>query len=162
MDKEKNILQRGPLGDRSLPRRKRLPHTPPPWVEDGSLFFITICCLKRCENALAHEPVAAGLFDSIAYRKKLLQWNPHLVLLMPDHLHGFFAFSSHQEMKKTVADWKRYVGRKLKIDWQREFFDHRIRSTAELQEKWSYVLQNPVRAGLCKEASDWQYVRQYR
>lgn len=142
-----------------LPERKRLPHTPPPWVPDESIFFITICCKERHKNTLATPEIAKALFDTVTYREKLLQWNVHLMLLMPDHLHALIAFSHFQSMTKTISDWKRFTSKKLGINWQSNFFDHRIRNQAERDEKWSYVLQNPVRAGLCKKADEWNFKR---
>ncbi|MDQ8204504.1 transposase [Pelagicoccus sp. SDUM812003] len=142
-----------------LPERKRLPHTPPPWVPDDAVYFITINCAKRYANTLAHSTLANALFDTVIYREKLLQWNVDLMLLMPDHLHAFIAFSQFQSITKTISDWKQYTSKKLGINWQSNFFDHRIRNQAELDEKWSYVLNNPVRAGLCNTPEDWPYKR---
>lgn len=142
-----------------LPKRKRLPHTPPSWVPDASLYFITICCRHRNQNTLAHPDIAKSLFDSIAYRESLIQWNVHLTLLMPDHLHAFIAFAPHQAMTKTIADWKKYTARTFKVEWQDGFFDHRLRNKSERDEKWNYILQNPVRANLCEQPTDWPYTR---
>jgi hypothetical protein len=36
------------------------------------------------------------------------------------------------------------------VEWQRDFFDHRLRDHHELQERTSYILMNPVRKGLCE------------
>jgi hypothetical protein len=41
--------------------------------------------------------------------------------------------------------------------WQREFFDHVVRSNKSYAEKWNYVQENPVRAGLVKSADHWSY-----
>ncbi|MGD1019727.1 MAG: transposase [Verrucomicrobiia bacterium] len=41
--------------------------------------------------------------------------------------------------------------------WQREFFDHVLRSEESYAEKWEYVRQNPVRAGLTARVEDWPY-----
>ena len=41
--------------------------------------------------------------------------------------------------------------------WQREFFDHVLRSEESYAEKWEYVRQNPVRAGLTTRAQDWPF-----
>ncbi|MDQ8182149.1 transposase [Pelagicoccus sp. SDUM812005] len=142
-----------------LPQRKRLPHEQPPWVPDDALYFITVNCAQRHANTLAHSQMANALFDTVAYREKLLQWKVHLMLLMPDHLHAFIVFSPFQSIKKTISDWKRFTASALKIDWQSDFFEHRIRNQAELDEKWSYVLQNPVRAGLCLNPEDWKFKR---
>ncbi|MDQ8200773.1 transposase [Pelagicoccus enzymogenes] len=142
-----------------LPQRKTLPHTPPPWVSDDAIYFITINCAQRYSNTLANPKVADALFETVAYREKLLQWNVHLMLLMPDHLHAFVVFSSFQAIKKTIKDWKRFTARSLHIRWQDDYFEHRIRNQAERDEKWSYVLNNPVRAGLCQSPSEWQFRR---
>jgi hypothetical protein len=41
--------------------------------------------------------------------------------------------------------------------WQKGFFDHLIRSDESHAEKWKYVRENPVRAGLVAKAEDWPY-----
>ena len=42
--------------------------------------------------------------------------------------------------------------------WQRGYFDHVLRSEESYAEKWAYVRDNPVRAGLVDswEAWPWQ------
>ena len=40
--------------------------------------------------------------------------------------------------------------------WQREFFDHVLRSEESYAEKWRYVRDNPVRAGLVSRAEEWK------
>src|SRR4030095_9854688 len=37
------------------------------------------------------------------------------------------------------------------------FFDHLIRHGESYSEKWEYVRQNPVRAGLVHQADDWPW-----
>ncbi len=61
-------------------------------------------------------------------------------------------------MQRIISDWKRYTARHVSIHWQRDFFDHRIRNEASLAEKWNYIVQNPVRAGLVTSAEEWPYV----
>ena len=41
--------------------------------------------------------------------------------------------------------------------WQRGFFDHLLRSDESYGQKWDYVRDNPVRAGLVANAQDWPY-----
>ena len=41
--------------------------------------------------------------------------------------------------------------------WQKGFFDHVIRSEESYAQKWVYVRDNPVRAGLVRSAEDWPY-----
>jgi REP-associated tyrosine transposase len=41
--------------------------------------------------------------------------------------------------------------------WQPGFFDHILRTAESYVEKWNYVRENPVRAGLVQTANDWPY-----
>lgn len=60
-------------------------------------------------------------------------------------------------MKASISNWKPYVARKLSIEWQRDFFDHRIRDANSLREKEDYIRMNPVRKGLCEKPAEWSY-----
>jgi putative transposase len=41
--------------------------------------------------------------------------------------------------------------------WQKDFFDHVMRSEESYSEKWLYVAQNPLRRKLVTRAEDWPY-----
>ena len=41
--------------------------------------------------------------------------------------------------------------------WQRGFFDHVLRSEESYGQKWNYVRDNPIRAGLVANADGWPY-----
>ena len=41
--------------------------------------------------------------------------------------------------------------------WQPGFFDHVLRNDESYSQKWEYMRENPVRAGLVPRADDWQY-----
>lgn len=86
------------------------------------------------------------------------EWRCLLMLMMPDHVHALLAFPSGKAMATVVGSWKRYAARSLGVKWQKNFFDHRVRSERELAETWSYVLRNPVAKGLCEKEEDWRWV----
>jgi len=67
-------------------------------------------------------------------------------------------FSPMFGMQKTLADWKRYTCTKGGIEWQRDFFDNRLRQDESYIEKAHYIRMNPVRAGLVESPGDWPYV----
>ena len=140
-----------------LPDRQKLPHGIPPWVREGAVFFITVSCAKRGDNQLCLAETAGGLFEAIAFRHRKREWWVRLFLLMPDHCHALISFSREVSMKASISNWKRFTSRNLNIDWQRDFFDHRVRNVDFLQEKESYIMMNPVRKGLCERPEDWSY-----
>jgi hypothetical protein len=41
--------------------------------------------------------------------------------------------------------------------WEEGFFDHVLRSNESYSQKWHYVRENPVRAGLVRSVEDWPY-----
>jgi putative transposase len=141
-----------------LPVRKRLPHTVPQWVAEGSWFFITIKCVPPAKNQLCRADIGDAVLAAMAYNHNKLVWHCRLCLLMPDHLHAIMAFPQKPGMKTTISYWKKFVASELGVKWQRDFFDHRLRDHHELQEKTSYILMNPVRKGLCERAKDWVWV----
>ena len=141
-----------------LPKRKTLPHGVPSWVEGGAEYFITICTKPRGKNQLCHSDKAEFIQESLQFRQDRGELWVHLLLLMPDHLHAIMSFSPRVGMQKTLSDWKRYTCRKGGIDWQRDFFDHRLRRDESYVEKAYYIRMNPVRAGRIEKPEDWPYV----
>src|SRR6478736_8946228 len=139
-------------GHDNYPHRKQLPHLPPPWVRESAIFFITINCRPRGLNQLCTEPVASSLHESIRFRQIRGDWHVHLWLLMPDHAHALLSFPRENDLTKVVANWKEVTAKKTGVRWQRDFFDHRIRSHESLQQKADYIRQNPVRKGLVRLA----------
>ena len=92
-------------------------------------------------------------------------WHVGRFVLMPDHVH-FFAVGDHtaQKLERFMAKWKEWTAKRilevLKHPaplWQPRFFDRLLRSNESRSEKWDYVKNNPVRAGLVRNADDWPY-----
>src|SRR5438876_9129306 len=153
--------QRGvPTTAKMLPIRKRLPHEAPLWVDPNKTdYFITICCLERGKNQLAHNGVAHELIATIKHRNATGFWFVHVAMIMPDHVHLLVAFPvSEKRMQTIVSKWKEWTAKSLNIDWQRDFFEHRLRKEESRREKADYILANPVRAGLVARTEDWPYV----
>ena len=138
----------------------KLPHEVPLWVDPArELYFITICCEPRGCNQLALPGAAKALFETVVYRHERQIWFAHLFLLMPDHAHALLSFPPGPgTLQATILNWKRRVARQLGIVWQRDFFEHRLRSFESRREKADYILANPVRAGLVTRSEDWPFV----
>ena len=98
------------------------------------------------------------MLAAAAYYHTRLKWHCRLMLLMPDHLHALIAFPAEPGMKTTVRFWKRFLSRFHKVQWQRDFFDHRLRDHHQQMAKTEYILKNPVRWGLCERVEEWPWV----
>ena len=125
---------------------------------DPPLYFVTFNTHRRrplLANKRVHDRFAdfanAALSRGIAVGR---------YVIMPDHMHLFVA--GHYEF--SINEWIRVLKRTLSTvisapapHWQAGFFDHLIRHNESYGEKWEYVYQNPVRAGLVREANDWPW-----
>ena len=66
-------------------------------------------------------------------------------------------------LSKWVKMWKSLSARSIRPTicggplWQRDYFDRYLRSEESYAQKWEYVRDNPVRAGLADSAEAWPY-----
>jgi putative transposase len=84
-------------------------------------------------------------------------------VIMPTHCH-FIMVSQNNDLSDIMHDVKGLAAFKtLDCDlidgklWQRGFCDHVIRNRKDLIEKLNYIHQNPIRAGLVKDISDYKH-----
>lgn len=61
-------------------------------------------------------------------------------------------------MSAPLQSVKSYLAKKQQIRWQKNYFDHRLRNDAALEEKAQYIRLNPVRAGLVTKPEEWPFV----
>ena len=80
-------------------------------------------------------------------------------VIMPDHVHLFVRGDRNFTLSSWIGGLKRAISVALKSQrlWQPGFFDHILRSEESYADKWNYVCDNPVRAGLVKDSDDWLY-----
>jgi len=110
----------------------------------GRINFVT--------NQLPNRFQTARLYDDRS------RWYLELMLLMPDHLHALIAIDGETSLSKVVGDFKHSTSRFACVQWQRNFFDHRLRHEESADEKAAYIRLNPVRAGFVQNEEDWPYV----
>jgi putative transposase len=106
----------------------------------------------------AAKPAQKVLFDTARIYHEQGRWNLNLLSLMPDHLHALIGVDGRDSLSQLIRDYKRITAKMAGIRWQRNFFDHRLRHDESLAEKFAYVCQNPVRAGLIGDERDWPYI----
>jgi putative transposase len=111
------------------------------------------------EPNAASNAVAFDAFKTAA--GKLQHWRVLAAVLMPDHLHAFAEPTGDRSAKpgNFSGALKRWMRQELKPpwNWQLGSFDRLLRFDESLHEKWLYVRENPVRAGLVEHWKDWPY-----
>jgi REP element-mobilizing transposase RayT len=86
-------------------------------------------------------------------------------VVMPNHVHALVApFRSHP-LGSILKSWKqhsalranRLLGRPGGRFWQPESYGHWVRDAAAEARITSYIIENPVHAGLCARPEDWPW-----
>ena len=140
------------------PRLRRLerifPHAP--------VYFVTACTADR--RHLLARPEVHDAFVSFATAAEDRGAWVGCYVLMPDHLHLFVALDDQQlRLAVWMKSLKNAISKTLRLKgassphWQKGFFDHVLRSGESYSEKWNYVRENPVRAGLVVRSEDWPF-----
>jgi REP element-mobilizing transposase RayT len=135
-----------------------------PSFRDNPIVFFTACTFQRrkilasvkCEEILREIWQRSAEHDG---------WWVGSYVLMPDHVHFFARPATNARPKaEWVGVWKsvssRRIAAMLAIEpsiWQSDYFDRYLRSSESYSDKWKYVEQNPVRAGLIESIGAWPY-----
>lgn len=109
-------------------------------------------CQGRC---LLRDPALSGIvadsllhFDGERYRMGDF-------IVMPNHVHLMASFRDPEAMEAQFTSWMRYTASSIHKEigergsfWQREPFDHLVRSIEQYEYLRLYILENPQKAGL--------------
>ncbi len=127
--------------------------------------FITTCVAER-RRLLASQAVHEILREEWSGLRDRHGWAVGRYVVVPDHVH-FFAtplLDGAKPLAGAIGKWKEWTAKRALSAlgaeaplWQAEFFDHVLRSNESRSEKWKYVRENPVRAGLVAKTEDWPY-----
>jgi REP element-mobilizing transposase RayT len=129
---------------------------------DPPLYFVTLCSLDR--RRIFHNTPFHDAFRQFAIRgltEKQIALGRYV--LMPDHLHLFVQGSADFSLSQWIRILKQTLCKTLTAvghspdHWQRGFFDHVIRNSESYDQKWTYVRENPTRAGLARHPEDWPW-----
>ena len=106
----------------------------------------------RCHlaNPAVADAVVGTLQHFHAARYHLYAW-----CVMPNHVHVLFRLLDGYALDGVMHSWKSYsakkanrlLGRTGKF-WQREYYDHMVRSEAAFYRIVNYIFQNPEKVGL--------------
>ena len=85
--------------------------------------------------------------------------------LMPDHFHAFVVIDDQRlGLSAWIRSLKNALSKVLRVHnvpsphWQKGFFDHILRGGESYSQKWHYVRENPVRAGLVTDWREWPFL----
>lgn len=114
------------------------------------------CVLKRAD--------VAGLVRGALLFFERQRYYLHAWCIMANHVHVVLTPLPGYGLKAILHSWKSYTATQANrllgtrgAFWERESFDHLIRSADHLDRFIMYTEENPVTAGLCPQAEDWSW-----
>ena len=144
-----------------MPNRKHPVHFPVTDSGNKSIIIFLTLCTKNRKCILNNNEIHESL---LRCWNKGNHWRVGRYMIMPDHIHLFC--SPHtippEPLKTWIRYWKREFSKTIpnrsKIPfWQTDFWDRQLRSGDSYSEKWDYVKNNPVRAGLVDKSDEWAH-----
>ena len=153
------------MGMPALQQRKHLRRLDLIFERHRSPIFYLTNCVENRQPILANEMITTILVEAWRNSCDLYGWSIGRYIIMPDHVH-FFASPGNREgsdLSSFMSKWKRWTQRQIRkssansFAWQKEFFDHLLRSDESYARKWEYVRQNPVKKELVSQPEDWPY-----
>ena len=132
-------------------------------MQNKRTFFVTAICANR--NPIFGNETAARLFLEVFFDyRKQEKYRIHAFVLMPDHLHAIITPNLVISLEKAMQFIKggssfrlgKLLPTKTEI-WQRGFAQHRVADEEDFMRHVEYIHQNPVRAGLVRNAEQYRH-----
>jgi putative transposase len=111
------------------------------------------------------QPAIADMIVEVLHHTADVQrrYTLHAFAVMPNHVH--ILVSPHIPLPQLTKSLKSYTSKRANemlaptgsSFWQEESYDRLVRSSAEGKRIRSYIEQNPVRAGLVRETSEYRW-----
>ena len=142
--------------------RRDLPHL----QHDTKLHFLTFCTHNRW---ILPDWARTLVLKSVLHDHERIVF-VDCAIVMPDHAHMIFVPLLDEHKREMVSLAKitqaiksssahtinRRLSKKGRV-WQEESFDHVLRCSENVDEKIDYVINNPVRAGLVTNPTDYPW-----
>jgi putative transposase len=142
--------------------RRNLPH----WQEPGRVYFIT----WRCKDDRVLAPEERQITMEALRHWDSQKWTLYAAVVLPDHVHVLAQplmrdIGGAFDLGEILHSIKRFSARKInqanRIQgslWQDERYDRIVRDDAEFLEKWDYIRNNPLKAGLVSYPEDYPWL----
>ncbi|MEM9414853.1 MAG: class I tRNA ligase family protein [Planctomycetota bacterium] len=149
-----------PVSNRLSIHKRHLPH----WQLGGSTYFITF----RLGKGQLPEKERQLVVDACLHWHNQ-RMNVHLLTVMPDHVHLLITplkkeDGNYHRLEDLLHSIKSFTAHELNKRysregpvWQQEYFDRIMRDEDEFFEKWQYIENNPVKAGLVDRPEQFSF-----
>ena len=145
----------------SMPPVRAKKHRLHPNAYKGQKNVAFTCCVEGRKRLFDDRTVVAATLAILEEQTRKYGCLVGVYCFMPDHLHLVLCGQHERsDAKKAVDEFKARTGLWLgehrpTFAWQDDYHDHIIRKGDDWRRQVFYVYNNPVRAGLVKDAAAW-------
>jgi putative transposase len=127
----------------------------------GKFRYFVTCVVQLRRPVFRNEAAGREVIAQLLQSAMTFQFAVLAYCVMPDHVHALVEGTSdssdfrafmHSWKQQTAFQWKQRHGSRL---WREGYHERVLRSDESAQAVASYVLQNPVRAGLVTVSSEY-------
>ena len=149
-------FQRGEMKKKSSPRLKAFDY------QGAYAYFITIGTHQK-QRYFENPGVVEFALKHLAEEAQRHSCEIYVYCFMPDHLHLLVRGEDDTRLGGFVKAFKQMTGfyfKKKYTDklWHLSYYDHVLRSEESLLDVASYILNNPVRAGMVESFKHYPYL----
>jgi REP element-mobilizing transposase RayT len=136
-------------------------------VDFGQAFAVTDRLLDEARSGpsyLRQPAIADMVVEAIQHNAANLEhYVLHAFVVMPNHVHLLatpaLALPKLTKSLKGITSKRAntLLARTGSCFWQEESYDHRVRREREFEKIRSYIEENPVRAGLVRQANEYRW-----
>ena len=110
------------------------------------------------------QPTIAAMVEQSLLDRDGIDYNLSVWVVMPNHTHALLRRFEDKKIEDIIEAHKNYTAHKANEYlqrsgqfWMKDYFDRFIRNEEHYWNTVRYIENNPVKARLCKEASDWPF-----
>ena len=125
----------------------------------GARYFLTLCEVKR-RPGFTVPRIAEALRAAVEECHASGDFTLRAATVMPDHIHLLGTLGSRLSLHRVVGKFKartRDTLRQRALEWQDNFYDHRLDPDDDAEPYALYLFLNPYRAGLLNSDQPWTH-----
>jgi REP element-mobilizing transposase RayT len=115
-------------------------------------------------NSFLKQPEIAKIVEENLLHFNQIRYDLHAWVVMPNHVHLLFTPQPNHTLSEIMHSMKSFTSHQANkaLDrtgqfWSKEYFDRYIRGAEHFRNAVRYIEYNPVKAGLCRDATEWPF-----
>lgn len=123
----------------------------------GSTYFLTLCEASR-KPSLTQPVIVSSVKAALDQGHERGDLPLIAAIVMPDHAHLLATLGLRLSLPRAIGKFKATTRNALSaagLQWQENFYDHRLRHAEEVEPFARYMFLNPYRAGLLRLDETW-------